>query len=521
VEKEMRRFAVLALLTACGGSHTSDDGPPNSSDGDPTEPTEPVHDADHDGVWIEEGDCDDNNYAVHPGADETCNGVDDDCDGDTDEEAVDATAWYTDADGDGAGDPATEVFACDAPPDGVAVAGDCNDALDTVGPGKPAIPCDGYDNDCDAATQEAGHVTLGGVDQPDLPTAVAAAADGDVIALCEGAYVVPEQRIAVALTIEGLGAPETTILAGDGSGAVLRASAATTLRALSVRGGEGHSIGGGDTAGGGVYVDNGNTLTLENAIITGNAAGYGAGVWLGDNATLTATDSEISGNSADDGAALISEGGGVYGSDGVDIALTDSHIDGNDAGICGGVSLYAGGSITGAGLATLSLNSSTSLSGGGGCTSGGVQITGLTIADNSSSNSGGGLTVSGGLVLADSVVARNFTTLVGGGISASGDLVIDRTTFDGNRGDNDAGAIDFAFDTATLTDCVLTSNSGFFFTGGVALFDAVLVSVDTDWGTGALDNPPADIHLVSHGDDFDYAGVASFTCTDQGGGGCL
>lgn len=42
-------------------------------------------DLDRDGFTIEDGDCDDNNPAVHPGAPEICNGIDDDCDGVIDE----------------------------------------------------------------------------------------------------------------------------------------------------------------------------------------------------------------------------------------------------------------------------------------------------------------------------------------------------------------------------------------------------------------------------------------------------
>ena len=48
-----------------------------------------VADADHDG-WDASEDCDESNSDVNPGAAEVCeNGVDDDCDGDTDDDDAD------------------------------------------------------------------------------------------------------------------------------------------------------------------------------------------------------------------------------------------------------------------------------------------------------------------------------------------------------------------------------------------------------------------------------------------------
>ena len=47
-------------------------------------------------------DCNDANAAVHPGATEVCNGIDDNCDGQVDEGLV-FTTYYPDADGDGYG----------------------------------------------------------------------------------------------------------------------------------------------------------------------------------------------------------------------------------------------------------------------------------------------------------------------------------------------------------------------------------------------------------------------------------
>src|SRR4029453_18753714 len=57
-------------------------------------------------------DCDDTVPSVHPGAEEICNDVDDDCDGSIDVGAVDATMSYVDRDGDGLGADATPVTRC-------------------------------------------------------------------------------------------------------------------------------------------------------------------------------------------------------------------------------------------------------------------------------------------------------------------------------------------------------------------------------------------------------------------------
>lgn len=59
-----------------------------------------ARDNDGDGYPAAE-DCDDTNPDVYPGATETCDGVDQDCDGEIDEGAT--SIWYGDDDGDGFG----------------------------------------------------------------------------------------------------------------------------------------------------------------------------------------------------------------------------------------------------------------------------------------------------------------------------------------------------------------------------------------------------------------------------------
>ncbi len=88
-------------------------------------------DADGDGQSLCDGDCDDGDAAVYDGAAEACDGVDNDCDGVV-------PADEADADGDG-------VRVCD---------GDCDDADATTYPGAPELCDNGVDNDCDPATDE-------------------------------------------------------------------------------------------------------------------------------------------------------------------------------------------------------------------------------------------------------------------------------------------------------------------------------------------------------------------------------
>ena len=113
--------------------------------------TDPVIlDEDGDGVPAED-DCDDSRSWVYPDAAEVCDGIDNDCDGDVDEDL--ARTFYTDADGDGYGDAESTVEACEQPSDAVVDDSDCDDADAETHPGAAEV-CDGVDNDCDTLTDE-------------------------------------------------------------------------------------------------------------------------------------------------------------------------------------------------------------------------------------------------------------------------------------------------------------------------------------------------------------------------------
>ncbi|MBL7765535.1 MAG: fibronectin type III domain-containing protein [Chitinophagaceae bacterium] len=84
-------------------------------------------------------DCADGNGAIHPGATEICNGIDDDCDGlvDMDDPGINgAPLWYADVDGDGFGDPGSSIYACNQPTGYLSNNTDCNDADSSEHPGQ-------------------------------------------------------------------------------------------------------------------------------------------------------------------------------------------------------------------------------------------------------------------------------------------------------------------------------------------------------------------------------------------------
>ncbi len=83
-------------------------------------------------------DCNDGAIGVHPDAVEVCNGVDDNCDGQTDENV--SVALYDDMDGDNHGAPGSFHTGCAGAPGTAALGNDCNDQNPAIQPGS--IICD-------------------------------------------------------------------------------------------------------------------------------------------------------------------------------------------------------------------------------------------------------------------------------------------------------------------------------------------------------------------------------------------
>ena len=117
----MRFIVFLSMLFACESTVKVD----------PVDESDSIIkvDLDADG-YLDDEDCDDSDPSVHPGATEVCDSIDNNCNDEIDEGV--SSLFYLDTDGDGFGNSAEELEACDAPEGYVPNGNDCDDENDAI-----------------------------------------------------------------------------------------------------------------------------------------------------------------------------------------------------------------------------------------------------------------------------------------------------------------------------------------------------------------------------------------------------
>jgi predicted outer membrane repeat protein len=236
----------------------------------------------------------------------------------------------------------------------------------------------------------------------------ALAGGGTVTFACSGTIVVPEIAITAdtPTVIDATG--QNVTLSGNNTNRVflVNNSKSLTLRHINVANGSNNLYGGG------VYVSDTGSLTVEDTTFTGNTASQGGAIYDNSVITMTITGSTITGNSSS------SYGGGIYIRFG-NVAVNNSTINGNSANNDGG-GIYI--------------------------SFGDVQVTNSTVNDNSAIN-GGGIHNSGMLYLINSTVSHNMAS---------------------NQTDNGSGGAIFNSETLTVTNSTISDNTAYTSNGGIA-----------------------------------------------------
>ena len=481
-------------------------------------------------------DCDDTAETTYPGATEACDGIDNDCDATTLEEAVVTLA------------ETGESF------------GAIQDAIDSA--------WDGFES---SAT----------------------------LAVCDGTYLenisVPSERSRVLpVILKSQNGADSTIIDGGFAGPVISLEhAALEIDGFTLQHGSGtqtssYTLGGAIDATGGSATNYspGVELVVKNSIIQENQANYGAGIFaafiyglftvddtlfqanedpdlVGTGAGIyamsgTYTNVEMTGNTAQYAAGLFvygeghvgtlvnvnihgntanGYGGGVYVQEANVVADSATVIDNNTAGVYGGgVVLRLGSDWSGG---TISNNSCDSDGGGimaytsadGEAGDNSTEISDVTIEGNTSGAWGGGVAFYEGDgqnasgAIWDSTVSGNQAEY-GGGISvqATGDYVVDvetvvtsdnvATEAGGGFSLHDGGSV--AMDGSTVWSNTASGNGG-----GAWIDEGEMDCIDSDWGEAGNENSPDDVYVVGEEDDGNsYGGYASgiaFTCSTSTG----
>jgi len=151
-----------------GAEEICGDGIDNNCDTTVDEGCTVCTDNDSDGFFAQEyceglADCDDSNASVNPVASEQCDAIDNNCNGNVDDNAIDTIDYFIDNDLDNFGS-ILAGNACSVP-SGLfsSTSGDCDDTNGDINPGATEVP-DNIDNNCNGFIDEVLYCSLGGGD---------------------------------------------------------------------------------------------------------------------------------------------------------------------------------------------------------------------------------------------------------------------------------------------------------------------------------------------------------------------
>ena len=503
-----------------------------------------------DGRVADDQDCDDGDDAQYPGADEYCNGEDDNCDGTVDEDAsLDALTFYEDADSDGYGDPDSTHDAC-AVPDGYSDNDeDCDPADSAQFPGADEY-CNDEDDDCDEDVDEDDAVDAltwyedydqDGYGDPDVTTAACEEptgyvsndedcndGDGDVNPdadeICDGQDNDCDSSTSEDGMVSSVSGSTYTDVTASLTGSSSSPASYTVTSDLAFCDGT-------------FYVNLDVTSSVDlwsvnadasTAILDGAATGSVVSITT-DGLTVGLYDLTLTNGSASYSDAWGYSGGGVqcesYTGTTIDLTLDGLVIDANEAdtnyGYGGGISAY----YCDLDISSTSFTDNTAYYYGGTINSwySDVAIDGSSISGGDAIYGGAMLHIGGALTISDSDISDNvgtaYSTIY---VSTSDAIDFDDVTVEDNTADRYAAGIfygsgSFTWDGSTTGASTVIGNSG----EGPALYlDDTLsfTATNVDFGTssGGDDNDEYDLGTM---DSYNYMAEdgASFTCS---GGTC-
>jgi hypothetical protein len=315
---------------------------------------------------------------------------------------------------------------------------------------------------------------------------------GDIIQFASGVsgtitLTSGELDITDTVDIQGPGAGDVTV-SGNNASRVFHLNDVATISGLTITGGS-------SSTGGGIFNEEGATLTISNCTFTGNV---GSGIF-NEGGTLTVNHSLFTGNTG----ALYTESSVINGTPTPYTAYGGGGIDNSQGGIVGGIVTVNGSTFT-ANLGSGIFNYRAPANGAYRPLSTGETVPTLTVSDSTFSgnqalggagifNLGGGtLTVSDSTFSGNSANAQIGVTTgqasggTGGGINDifGGTVTVSNSTFSDNRagkpgGSGYGGGLSVTIGgVATVTNCTIAGNTANFAGGGIfqlALLEIVWV----------------------------------------------